>query len=139
MHPTKHEVRFRNSRTIHGFVTSTLQKALAQDRPQNHFNPNQHLNDLNNAVNEPQQASMGLSVGTSSTASPLTDQRPTQGASVASETPHAFQALYGNEVKQNDESIPPLGFALAQLKGFIFWLKMLRGLLLLICTQPTSE
>ena len=28
VHPTKHEVRFRNSRTIHGFSsTSTLQKA----------------------------------------------------------------------------------------------------------------
>lgn len=129
VHPTKHEVRFRNSRTIHGFVTSTLQKALAQDRPQNHFNPNQHLNDLNNAVNEPQQASMGLSVGMSSTAT-LTDQQPTQGASFASVTPHAFQALYGNEVKQNDEPIPPLGFALAQLKGIYILAENAQGLII---------
>ena len=42
VHPTKHEVRFRDSRVIHGFVSSTLQKALAQDRPQDHLQSNYH-------------------------------------------------------------------------------------------------
>ena len=31
VHPTKHEVRFRDARLIHGLITTALQEALAQD------------------------------------------------------------------------------------------------------------
>lgn len=34
-HPTKHEVRFRESRLIHDFINSCLQKALAKTQPVN--------------------------------------------------------------------------------------------------------
>ncbi|MBT3197690.1 MAG: DNA mismatch repair protein MutL, partial [Gammaproteobacteria bacterium] len=33
VHPTKHEVRFRESRQIHGFISRQVQDALAADRP----------------------------------------------------------------------------------------------------------
>ncbi len=33
VHPTKHEVRFRESRQIHGFITRMIKDALAADRP----------------------------------------------------------------------------------------------------------
>ncbi|MEJ2680752.1 MAG: DNA mismatch repair endonuclease MutL [Gammaproteobacteria bacterium] len=33
VHPTKQEVRFRNSRDVHGFITSVLRRALADVRP----------------------------------------------------------------------------------------------------------
>ncbi|KPK61278.1 MAG: DNA mismatch repair protein [Gammaproteobacteria bacterium SG8_31] len=32
-HPTKHEVRFRDSRTIHGFLSSTVERAMAATHP----------------------------------------------------------------------------------------------------------
>ena len=40
VHPTKHEVRFRESGSIHSFISSTLKKALAEDRPQDHLQSN---------------------------------------------------------------------------------------------------
>ncbi len=33
VHPTKHEVRFRESRQVHGFITRAIKDALAADRP----------------------------------------------------------------------------------------------------------
>jgi DNA mismatch repair protein MutL len=32
-HPTKHEVRFRDSRSVHGFLYHTVERALAETRP----------------------------------------------------------------------------------------------------------
>lgn len=34
VHPTKHEVRFRDARLIHGLITSALQEALSQTEPE---------------------------------------------------------------------------------------------------------
>ncbi len=33
VHPTKHEVRFRESRMVHGFITRSIQDVLAAERP----------------------------------------------------------------------------------------------------------
>jgi len=37
VHPTKHEVRFRDGRLVHDFIFRTLHKALADVRPNDHF------------------------------------------------------------------------------------------------------
>ena len=37
VHPTKHEVRFRESREVHNFLFSVLHKALASVRPEDHI------------------------------------------------------------------------------------------------------
>lgn len=114
VHPTKHEVRFRDSRVIHGFVSSTLQKALAQDRPQDHLQSNEAQSLLpEEAI--PTQSTMGLAP----VPTPLNYLAKTsgyQGQSV--NTPmHAYQSLYAEGGAEESAIIPPLGFAIAQLKG----------------------
>lgn len=114
VHPTKHEVRFRDSRVIHGFVSSTLQKALAQDRPQDHLQSNEAQSLLpEEAI--PTQSTMGLAPAPT----PLNYSAKTsgyQGQSV--NTPmHAYQSLYTEVGAEESAIIPPLGFAIAQLKG----------------------
>ena len=37
VHPTKHEVRFRDGRLVHDFIFRTLHRALADVRPDDHF------------------------------------------------------------------------------------------------------
>jgi DNA mismatch repair protein MutL len=115
VHPTKHEVRFRDGRMIHGFVGGTLKKALAEDRPQDHLQSNDTALTNHSLPEEsiPQQSSMGLapssySFGAQSVA-------PKSGAI---NTPmQAYQSLYGSDHSEGSDTIPPLGFAIAQLKG----------------------
>ncbi len=135
VHPTKHEVRFRDGREIHGFIFSTLNRALAELRPgSDGASPTVLVDDQLTALqsgSNPVQQPMALA--TSDAAGKGEDPRAllAQQASLA--------RLYGGvpsgsganpwtgssgstiadsaEVADADGDVPPMGFALAQVHG----------------------
>jgi DNA mismatch repair protein MutL len=143
VHPTKHEVRFRESGSIHSFISSTIKKALAEDRPQDHLQSNESSD----------QGSLGQQFAAQS------DQQATQWqpsmqfsdhrqSSHSNHSSHsiqgtatpmaAYQSLYSTEGANIPEAdidfnaerdVPPLGYAIAQLKGIYILAENTEGLI----------
>jgi DNA mismatch repair protein MutL len=110
VHPTKHEVRFRDSRLVHDFLFSALHRSLADVRPE--------------VVDKQEVAYVGNEAFTEKTyASPrqqgfglLRAQVESQISSFAEfASPLRDRAVMPEEA--DDEEIPPLGYAIAQLQG----------------------
>ena len=116
VHPTKHEVRFREGRLVHDFIFRTLHQVLADERPQPaesgaplDVSPQASVADGALLRPPPQQPHLGLAVA----------ERPT-----AYRASRAWQAPPGGEqemppppAEREDAAVPPLGFAIAQLHG----------------------
>jgi len=123
-HPAKHEVRFRESRLVHDFLFRTVHQVLADIRPSAAPAP-VVAGTVSASGSGPgsagQQQGMALQVGEQLSYY----QRLHGNAVVSAETPP--QPPVGEETP---EMIPPLGFALAQLKGIYILAENAQGLVL---------
>ena len=129
VHPTKHEVRFRNSRAVHDFLFGTLSRALADVRP----GQSVATSEILDGGQSPHQSSIGLPIGGLSSTRGFSEfnQNPFEAAAaggIGSQSPAFSPQGWRGNVAQTSSSpqpefsgepadIPPLGFAIAQLHG----------------------
>ena len=142
VHPTKHEVRFRDGRAVHNFIFSSLHRALADIRPGQESEREQvpqHMLATTDGM------AIDTTTGEIRSQSALAWGAPGAGREAmsgrafggraptpaqVSEQMRGYSRLHGLPAEASDEEVPPLGYALAQLKGIYILAENSHGLVL---------
>ncbi len=160
VHPTKHEVRFRDNRSVHDFIYSSLHHALAKVRPEDTLakrelgegaDETSGVNPFALASARPIQGiaagefkgqeSMGFRAASAGNYGSNYSPSNYQSAAINPDGVREQMANYGELHRpintaatyvlpeSSDDEIPPLGYAIAQLKGIYILAENAQGLI----------
>jgi DNA mismatch repair protein MutL len=117
VHPTKHEVRFRDGRNVHDFIFGKLNRALRDVRPDNVAPPVVPTGSAPRQISDPGDGARQPALMLHQAATAAEGLEVAEPGTVPVFLPRPTDLPTDLPTDQPTENIPPLGFAIAQLHG----------------------